>query len=158
MKDSIKVCILGVFSVIWICKPILYETMAYRIHQREETVSKVLPVGRAGGQGADSNNFVGNVLGLKKRKKIDPTFHRRLVQHFPDWNERMAYHQRQEKFYESAMRKKREIRRLRIQEIPDFFTKEELHAIEYFQGTGFYIKYQDPKKNQIYLVQDNLSC
>jgi len=57
--------------------------MAYRIHQREGTVLKVLAVDRAGGQRADSNNFVGNVLGLKKRKKIDPTFHRRLVQHFP---------------------------------------------------------------------------
>jgi len=57
----------------------------------------------------------------------------------------MAYQQKQEKFYESAIRKKREIRRLRIQEIPDFFTKEELDAIDYFQGTGFYFKYQDPK-------------
>ena len=145
MKDSIRICILGVFSAIWICKPIPYETLAYRIHQREETVSKVLAVGRAGGQGADSNNFVGNVLDLKKRKKIDPTFHRRLVQHFPDWNEWMAYQQKQEKFYESAMRKKREIRRLRIQESPGFYTKEELDAISYFQGTGFYLKHQDPK-------------
>jgi hypothetical protein len=147
MKDSRRIRILGVFSVIWICKPIPYETVSYYINKREETVLKVLAVGRAGGQGADSNNFVGNVLGLKKRKKIDPTFHSRLVQQFPDWNERMDYQQKQEKFYESAIRKRREIQKLRIQEIPDFLTKEELDAIDYFQGTGFYLKYQDPKTN-----------
>jgi hypothetical protein len=138
MKDSRRICILGVFSVIWICKPIPYETVSY-INKSEETVLKVLAVGRAGGQGSDSNNFVGNVLGLKKRKKIDPTFHSRLVQQFADWNERMDYQQKQEKFYESAIRKRREI--------PDFLTKEELDAIDYFQGTGFYLKYQDPKTN-----------
>jgi hypothetical protein len=57
----------------------------------------------------------------------------------------MAYRQRQENFYESAIRKKRDIKKLRIQEIPNLYTKEELDAISYFQGTGFYIKHQDPK-------------
>ena len=58
MKNSTRIFILSLFTVIWICKPIPWETLAYRIHQREETVSKVLALGRAGGQGADSNNFV----------------------------------------------------------------------------------------------------
>ncbi len=144
MKDLTKICILGFFSAIWICKPIPYD----RIHQREETVSKVLAVGQAGGQGVDSNNFVNKVLDLIKikRKKIDPTFHRKLEQHFPDWDDRIAYQQKQEKFYKSAIRKKREIRRLRLQESDDLYTKEELDAINYFQGTGdFYRKRQDPK-------------
>ena len=43
------------------------------------------------------------------------------------------------------MRKKREIQKLRIKEIPDFYTKKELDAISYFQRTGFYLKHQDPK-------------
>ena len=47
------------------------------------------------------------------------SFHRRLEQHFPDWDRRIAYQQRQEKFYKSAMRKKRE-RRL---ETPNIYTK-----------------------------------
>ncbi len=68
-----------------------------------------------------------------------------MEQHFPDWDGRMAYQQRQEKFYKSAMIKKREIQRLRILETPNFYTKEELDAISYFQGTGFYSKHQDTK-------------
>ena len=78
MKDSTRIFILSVFSAILIWMPILYENFAYHIHQRKETVSKVLEI-----KNADSNNFVGNVLDLKKRKKIDSTFHRRLEQHFP---------------------------------------------------------------------------
>jgi hypothetical protein len=43
------------------------------------------------------------------------------------------------------MRKKREIKRLRMQENPKFYTKEELDAIDYFQGNGLYAKYQDKR-------------
>ena len=43
------------------------------------------------------------------------------------------------------MRKKRGIQRLKIKETPDLYTKEELDVINYFQGTGFYPKHQDPK-------------
>ena len=145
MKNEIRIFILSIFSTIWICKPIPYETLAYHIHQREETFSKVLAVAPGGGQGEKSNSFVSNVLDLKNKKRISLSFHRRLEQHFPDWNERMAYQQRQEKFYESAMRKKRQIKKLRIQEISKLYTKDELNAISYFQGTGFYIKHQAPK-------------
>jgi len=145
MKNGTRIFILSIFIAIWICKPIPYETLAYRIHQREEILSKVLAVAQGGGQGENSNSFVSNVLDLKNKKRISLSFHRRLEQHFPDCNERMAYQQRQEKFYESAMRKKREIKKLRIQEIPNLYSKEELDAISYFQGTGFYIKHQNPK-------------
>ena len=142
MKNGTRIFILSIFSLVWICKPIPYETLAYRIHQREETVSKGLAVASGGGQGENSNS---NMLDLKNKKRIYLSFHRRLEQHFPDWNERMAYQQIQENFYESAMRKKREIKKLRIQKIPNFYTKEELDAISYFQGTGFYLKHQDLK-------------
>lgn len=43
------------------------------------------------------------------------------------------------------MRKKREIQKLRIKQILDLYTKEELDAIDYFQGKGFYAKYQNPR-------------
>jgi hypothetical protein len=44
-----------------------------------------------------SDSFVFQT-GLRKRKKFDITFHRRLEQHFPDWVERMAYQKKQEEF------------------------------------------------------------
>ena len=37
------------------------------------------------------------------------------------------------------MRKKREMIRLRMKEEPKFYTKEELDAMNYFQGNGIYI-------------------
>ncbi len=75
---------------------------------------------------------------------LKQTINRRemLRKHFPDWEERMDYQKKQEKIYRSAMLKKREIQRLRILETPNLYTKEELDAISYFQGTGFYSYYQ----------------
>ena len=81
-----------------------------------------------------------------KRKKFDLALHRRLEQHFPDWEQRMTYQKNQEDFYKSAIRKKREIKGLRIKENSNFYTKEELNAINYFHGTGFFQKYQHPKE------------
>ena len=78
-----------------------------------------------------------------KRENFDIAFHRRLEQHFPDWKERMDYQKRQEEIYKSAMRKRNEIKRLRLLENSDFYTKEELDAIAYFEGTGKYAEYQD---------------
>ena len=42
------------------------------------------------------------------------------------------------------MRKESELKRLRIKDNSKFYTKQELDAIYYFHGTGFYKKYQDP--------------
>ena len=39
------------------------------------------------------------------------------------------------------MRKKREIKRLRILENSKLYTKEELDSVDYIQGNGFYAKY-----------------
>lgn len=79
---------------------------------------------------------------LGKRKKFDLDFHRQLEQHFPDDAGRIDYQKKQEKFFKSAMRKKREMRSLRMKEDPKFYTKEELDAMDYFQGNGIYAKYQ----------------
>jgi hypothetical protein len=68
-----------------------------------------------------------------------------LEQHFPDWDERVSYQKKQEKFYKSAMKKQAELKRLRVIIRKTCFTKEELDAISYFQGTGFYAEQQDPK-------------
>ena len=38
-----------------------------------------------------------------------------------------------------------ELKRLRIQKDFNIWTKDKLDAIAYFEGTGFYQKYQDPK-------------
>jgi len=73
-------------------------------------------------------------------------FHRQLEQYFPDWAGRMDYQKKQEKFFKSAMRKKRELIRLRMKEDPKFYTKEELDARDYFQGNGIYAKYQDKRE------------
>lgn len=135
MKNETWSFLLSIFSAIWICKPIPYETLSYPIYKGEETIWKVLAVDPGESQGEILNN----------KKRIDLSFHRRLEQYFPDWDRRIAYQQRQEKFYKSAMIKKREIQRLRILETPNIYNKEELDAISYFQGTGFYRKYQDPK-------------
>ena len=90
---------------------------------------KVLVVDPDGNQGEILNN----------------SFCRRLEQHFSDWDRRIAYQQRQEKFYKSAVIKKRKIKRSQMLETPNLYNKEKLDAISYFQGTGFYNKQQDPK-------------
>lgn len=132
MKDSTRIIILSVFSIIWICKPIPYERLS--THQHQKTV---IEIPYSGAQPTKSNNF--------KKEKIDLNFHHQLGQHFPDWSNRMDYQNKQEKFYKSAMRRKQEIKRLRVLDKKSYYPKEELDAMDYFQGTGFYSKQQDPK-------------
>jgi hypothetical protein len=43
------------------------------------------------------------------------------------------------------MKKRRGIERVRKLDNARYYIKEELDAIDYFQGRGFYIKHQDPK-------------
>jgi len=57
----------------------------------------------------------------------------------------MDYQKKQEKFYKAAIRRKQETKRLRVLDKKSYYTKEELDAMNYFQGTGFYSKQQDPK-------------
>ena len=78
--------------------------------------------------------FQQKILAIKAREK-----------HFPDWDGRMSYQKKQEKFYKSAMTKQAELRRIKAMDKRNRQTKEELDAIDYFQGTGFYARQQDPK-------------
>lgn len=82
---------------------------------------------------------------LGKRKKFDLAFHHRLEQHFPDWEARIDYQKKQEELYKSARKKKYEIKRLRMLDSNRYYTKEELDAIAYFEGTDNYAEYQDLK-------------
>ncbi len=63
---------------------------------------------------------------------------------FPDWEGRINYQKNQEEFYKSAMKKQSELKKLRIKATSGFYTKEELDAIDYFHGKGFYAKAQNP--------------
>ena len=89
---------------------------------------------RAGGQGENLNII----------QKMDPDFHRRLEKYFPDWEERMAYQKNQTEFYKSARRKKKDLIKLRMADDLNVYSEKELDAINYFEGKGFYARYQDP--------------
>lgn len=74
-----------------------------------------------------------------------------MEKHFPDCDKRVSYQKKQEEFYRSAMKKQTQLKRLRIQDKSTNYTKQELDAIAYFQGQGFYANEQDPKmKPNIY--------
>lgn len=96
---------------------------------------------RAGSdQNSDRKRFIVQIVDGKTRK-FDLVFHSQLEQHFPDWKERMEYQRNQEKLYDSAMKKRRQALRLRLQENWNR-TDEEQDAIDYFNGTGFYKEHQ----------------
>jgi hypothetical protein len=90
------------------------------------------------------NSVLQTILG--KRKKFDIVYHRRLEQHFPDWKGRIDYQKEQEKFYKLAFKKIKEIKRLRLSDKKSYYTNQELNAMDYFYGTSFYQKEQDPKQ------------
>jgi hypothetical protein len=56
----------------------------------------------------------------------------------------MAYQKSQTEFYKSAMRKKKEIIKLRMADDLNFYSEKELDAINYFEGKSLYARYQDP--------------
>ena len=132
MENKTRSYLLGLFSIIWICKPISYQEVAYHKYNHQQIV---VSVNRGGGSPSESQEKI----------KITKGFHRRLEQHFPDWEGRMDYQKRQEKYYKLAMRKKMELKRTKLSDKEYYYTKEELDAISYFRGTGFYKKQQDPK-------------
>ena len=89
---------------------------------------------------------------LEKRKKFDLDFQRQLKQHFPDWKARIDYQKKQEEFYKLAMKRRKELQRIRMIDKKSYYTKEELDAMDYFQGNGIYAKYQD--KRETYNIFD----
>ena len=109
----------------------------------EKNVANILTISPGGAMNSHFKDFLSKI-GLIKVRKYDIHFHRKLEQHFPDWDRRIAYQEKQEQFYMAAMRRQREAHRLRIRK-PNF-TKEELDAMDYFKGSGFYKYHQDPKR------------
>ena len=102
-------------------------------------------------QNSDRKRFIVQIVDGKTRK-FDLVFHSQLEQHFPDWKERMEYQRNQEKLYDSAMKKRRQALRLRLQENWNR-TDEEQDAIDYFAGRGFYREH--PKLSRKPNVFDN---
>ena len=102
----------------------------------ETTISNQKALAVSGGDGLPA-------LFSAKREKFDLVLHARLMKTFPDWPARMDYQKKQEEFYKSAIKKQIQLKRLRIQDTSSFYTKEEVDAINYFHGKGFYAKTQD---------------
>lgn len=141
----------NIFWLLAFCLALVYTSIQHQIIEYLEYYHAVpqesirLEILIRGGKGNIPRESFNSLTGLKKRKKFSIVFHCRLEQHFPDWNERMAYQKNQENFYKSALRKQRELKKLNIREKLNYYTREELDALDYFQGTGFYQKYQDPR-------------
>jgi hypothetical protein len=127
------------FGVLFLESPSQSQTVI------EKNTASVLAQNRGGGESKQKSGSFVLRTGLGKRKKFDIVFHRRLEQHFPDWKARIDYQKKQEKFYKLAMKRRKEIKRLRMIDKKSYYTKDELDAMDYFHGTGFYQKEQDPK-------------
>lgn len=56
----------------------------------------------------------------------------------------MSYQEKQAEFYKSALRKNKEIIKLRMINDSSLYSEEELDSINYFKGNGCYARYQDP--------------
>ena len=97
-----------------------------------------------GGSDREEGNYIIRIVDRKK-VKFDLSFHMRLEKYFPDWNTRIIYQGEREKFYDSAMKKRREALRLRTKENWSL-TDQEQDAIDYFSGRGFYEEHQDLRK------------
>jgi len=54
----------------------------------------------------------------------------------------MAYQKNQTEFYKLARRKKKEIIKLRMVDDLNVYSEKELDTINYFEGKGFYARYQ----------------
>ena len=129
-------------SSFWLCSICLYISFSARfgvLFPESHSQSQIV-IEQVRGGGREDYPFLG------KRKKFDLDFHRQLEQYFPDWAGRMNYQKKQEKFFKLAMRKKRKMIRLRMKKDPKFYTKEELDARDYFQGSGIYAKYEDKRE------------
>lgn len=125
----------------------LFDGVSFQKNQNSKIFENniVSVLARGGGESKGRSGSFVLQTSSRKIKKYNIVFHRRLEIYFPDWGERMAYQETQEKFYKSAQKKRRELKKLRIKETRNFYSKEELNAISYFQGTGFYQKQQDPE-------------
>ena len=61
-------------SIIWVCKPIPYETVAYRKYIHNRTIDVVVPL-RGGKSESDmTRSFAPSLLNLRKRKNLIQLF------------------------------------------------------------------------------------
>ena len=68
-----------------------------------------------------------------------------LVKHFPDFESRVSLEKRQGRNYQKAVKKIKKYKRISplLNDYQKLLTAEEKSAIDYFQGTGIYAKFQD---------------
>lgn len=127
--------------------PLPQESKVNSIPNNTDITTVILASSREDGKGGET------ILASNKKnkKKFDLELDQKLEKHFPDWDGRMNYQKKQEECYKAAMKKQKELRKLRIQDKPTNYTKQELDAIAYFQGQGFYANEQNQKtKPNIY--------
>lgn len=74
----------------------------------------------------------------KYSKNFDRNFHRILKKGFPDCENRVKFEQSQIEFYNSARLKLNKASGFFMKNKADLLTAQELDAINYFQGKGFY--------------------
>ena len=115
-------------SILWLCKPIPYQGINYNRNKfvRQQNIMTFRT-------GSRHKSNVG--------KKI------LLINLFPDSPERIAYQNEKRKFYKSGLAKFREAKKLRIpaEYVRESLTVSKKDAFDYFNGTGFYEEYQNPK-------------
>jgi hypothetical protein len=128
-------CGIGFLLLFLIFRPISYQELEQRNWKGDQNqfVRQEVLVLRAGGQDSTDRISVGRKILLKNL--------------FADWPERIVYQKEQEKFYKSARAKIEESRKIRIpnKSVGKLLTVPEKDALNYFNGTGFYKKYQNPK-------------
>ena len=83
-----------------------------------------------------------------ERKKFNLLLHIALEREFPDFQERIDYEKKQETLLRSVQAKQKTLQEtgtivIQPQHYSKFYTNEELNAIDYYQGTGFYKQQQD---------------
>ena len=127
-KKSTTIFILSIFSILWICKPIPYESVSHLqdTHYQDQKIVTVLQTPSGGGQ--DDKRDVGRKILLEKL--------------FPDWPDRVDFQKNQQKLFDSGRKKLISAKRVRVK---IKITPEEQDTFDYFSGTGFYKKYQMPK-------------
>lgn len=123
MKNTNRIFVLLLFGILWICKPIPYEDVVRNQLVRQEVLDL-----KGGSQYSTGRSSIGMKILLENL--------------FPDWSERVDYQKKQEKFLQSGRKKLREGNRLRMK---IKLTPQEQEAFDYFNGTGFSEKYQNPK-------------
>ncbi len=96
---------------------------------------------RGGGQ--EQREVIYSVNNLTKKKY----FKEMQFKRFPDFESRISMEKQQAIIYQKGLRKVREHQRLfpLLNNHQQWLTAEEKSAINYFHGTGFYSKLQDPK-------------